>query len=102
MDSNGNVALTGTIVDCVDFGKGPLCGTGSIDPVVAKFTSGGVAVWSKRFVGSYADNATGITMDSFGNVVLTGNFWESVDFGGGALLSPWPSGTDGFVGKYTP
>ena len=102
VDSAGNIALTGTILDGVDFGGGPLGPTGSNDPYVAKFTSGGVHVWSKRFAGSYDDHGQGIVMDVDGNVVFTGDFYESVDFGGGPLLSPWPSGTDGFISKYEP
>jgi hypothetical protein len=102
MDAAGNIALTGTIVDLVDFGGGPLGPLGSYDPYVAKFTSLGTHVWSRRFAGAYDDHGQGIAIDVSGNVVFTGDFYDAVDFGGGSLLSPWPSGTDGFVSKYGP
>jgi hypothetical protein len=42
--------------------------------------------WSKQFGSSANDAVDGIAVDSDGNVVVTGVFHGSVDFGGGALV----------------
>lgn len=100
VDGSNNVLLTGSIVGSVDFGGGPLVGNGSYDVFIAKFRSDASHVWSKRYGALYDDHGWGITADSAGNVVSTGDFHQSIDFGGGALVNE--AGTDSYVVKLTP
>ena len=103
VDSSGNIALTGSILGGVDFGGGPLCPTCSTyDVFVAKFTSAGTHVWSHRYVGgnAYDDHGNAVTMDASGNVIVGGDFFDSVDFGGGNMTSP--GGVSGFLAKFAP
>jgi hypothetical protein len=60
----------------------------------------GDALWQKGAGGSGDDHATGIASDRSGNVYVTGLFYGSVDFGGGALVSAGQS--DIFLLKYDP
>ena len=58
----------------------------------------GSHVWSKRFGSTTSDVAYGVTIDRSDNVVLTGYFSGSVDFGGGPSTA---SSYDIFVAKYS-
>ena len=64
----------------------PLSGS-SVDMCVAKFTSAGAHLWSKRAGGSYWDIGEGIAVDPSSNVIAIGEFADRVDFGGGALIN---------------
>jgi len=71
----------------IDFGGGPVSSTNN-DVFVAKYTMAtGAYVWARHATGPGWENATGVAVDSAGNVVVTGNFDQTIDFGGGALNS---------------
>ena len=104
MDSAGNIALTGTFQNAVDFGGGSITATGSYYNIfVAKLTAAGAQVWSKGFGSLDGTNnyGQGVAFDASSNVVVTGYFQGSIDFGGGSMTSPG-SGNDIFVAKYGP
>src|SRR5207245_8158129 len=48
VDATGNIALTGNVLNDIDFGCGGLLSNGSRDIFFAKFSSGGSCLWSKR------------------------------------------------------
>jgi chitodextrinase len=100
LDASGNIALTGSLLGPVDFGGGPLAENGSYDIFAAKFSASGAHLWSKRFGVLYDDHGNAIVMDAGGNVIVVGDFFEGVNFGGGALQSP--GGVDGFLVKFGP
>jgi hypothetical protein len=89
IDSSGNVYITGSFYSStIDFGGGALTNAGSWDIFLAKFDSNGNHLWSKRFGGSNNDVGTSVSVDSSGNVYITGYFYSStIDFGGGALTN---------------
>jgi uncharacterized protein (AIM24 family) len=97
VDSSGNVYVTGTFEGTADFGGGGLTSAGGKDVFVAKYTSAGGFVWSKRFGGSSADFAGGITVDGAGDVAIAGRFQGSINFGGGNLTSA--GGEDAYLAK---
>ncbi|MCG8557953.1 MAG: SBBP repeat-containing protein, partial [Proteobacteria bacterium] len=98
VDAAGNVVLTGSFEGTVDFGGGILSSEGTRDIFVAKYDPAGNHLWSKRFGGS-GGSASGVAIaaDLTGNILLTGKFEKSVNFGGGRLLSG--GGGDVFVAK---
>lgn len=97
VDGSGDVALTGSITDEVDFGGGPLVGPGDADVFVAEFSASGAHRWSERFVSAFRDEGEGVAFDSGGNVVVAGGFIGSVDFGGGILS---PGLNDAFLARF--
>jgi Beta-propeller repeat len=103
VDSGGNIVLTGALIGSVNFGGGVLPMTGTYDVFVAKFTGLGTHVWSKRFPGSYDDYGRGVAVDGSGNVIVTGYFPGTINFGGetlsnlGGAFSP-----DGFLIQLAP
>jgi len=102
VDSSGNVYITGGFESStIDFGGGTLTNAyiGIADIFLAKFDSNGKHLWSKRFGGSYGDYGSSVSVDSSGNVYITGYFWSStIDFGGGALTNA--GGSDIFLAKF--
>jgi hypothetical protein len=84
-DEAGNVLVTGTTSDPVDFGDGPLPGS---SVYLAKLDPSGNALWSRAILGAPAIPMT-IGADGAGNVALVGHYLlaptDPVDFGGGPL-----------------
>jgi hypothetical protein len=110
LDPNGNAYLAGFFTGTVDFGPGtaPTSLTsagGSQDAFVAKLDPSGRLIWAHGFGDVNDDRADGITLDSAGNVYVTGLFQGTVDFDPGPstfnLTSGGGSTGDGFILKLT-
>ena len=82
----------------MDFGGGPLTSAGGIDIFLAKFDPAGNHLWSKRFGDGFSQIGYSVTVDGADNVLFTGAFSGSVDFGGGPLTSA--GGIDIFLAKF--
>ena len=93
------MAITGGFGGTVDLGGGALTGAGSRDVFVAKLSSGGSHIWSKSFGDAGTQDANAIAIDAAGNVIVTGGFGGSLDFGGGPISS---TGNDMFIAKFGP
>src|SRR5207237_8907708 len=103
VDSSGNVFVTGSFRRTLAFGGGPLTSVGWTDIFLAKYSAAGTHLWSKRFGGpvqSFSPTGTAVAVDGAGNVVVTGVFLGTADFGGGPLTSIFAD--DVFVAKYSP
>lgn len=101
VDAAGNTYVTGSFVGTYDLGAGPTASAGAKDLFVTKLTPQGGTAWV-RVIGSTGDDSgQGITLDSAGNVYLTGFFSGTVDANPGAgtfnLVSA--GATDSFVLK---
>ena len=97
VDGSGNVVLTGAFWESVNFGGGGLVAV-DIDVFLVKFDASGNHLWSKDFGDS--DNQVGfsVAVDASGNVLITGRFAGTVNFGGGPLTSIGSSNI--FVAKF--
>src|SRR5205814_370722 len=101
-DPSGNVAVAGSFEGTVDFGTGPMTSSGFKDGVVAKCSAAGVPLWAKSYGERNDDEeALGVAMDGSGNVVVTGYFKQTVDFGTGPLTAAGGYLGDVFVAKYS-
>ena len=98
-DPSGNIFVTGQYTSAVNFGGGPVLPFGESDIFLLKLNSDGNHIWSKGVGGLVSDFSNGLAVDSSGNVLITGSFGGSVDFGGG----PVSAGDlfDIFVAKYS-
>ena len=102
VDSSGNVVTAGQFGgSTVDFGGGLLSNRGSFSLYIAKYTSAGSHVWSNAFGGSTGSSVMvhSLALDGNDNIVVTGFFTTSVDFGGGVLTSAGLG--DIFIAKYS-
>ena len=100
-DAASNVALTGVFEGSVNFGDGNLVSAGGTQDIfIARYTFAGNHSWALR-AGS-TDVATeagyGIDTDPSGNVIATGQFNATANFGGADLVSGGIS--DIFLVKY--
>jgi hypothetical protein len=105
VDAAGNVYTTGGFAGTADFDPGPnlyeLTSAGNRDIFISKFDSAGNFVWAKKIGGGNIDQAYAITLDSFANVYITGDFNGTVDFDpndGTYNLIP-AEGSDIFIAK---
>lgn len=87
-DAQGNVVVVGQFVGTIDFGGGPFS-TPNTQPdiFVAKLSPTGSHIWSRRFGANGADVGRGVAIDAAGDVILTGVYQSTVDFGGGPMVS---------------
>ena len=83
-DNNGNVYTTGYFLGAADFdpssGTFNLTSGGGKDIFVTKLNSDGALAWAKQLGGSDTDVGNGVTVDSNGNVYITGDFQGTADF----------------------
>jgi YVTN family beta-propeller protein len=98
-DADGNVFVTGQFQGAVSFGGATLTATGLSDVFVAKYGPSGNHIWSKQFGGAGEEYGISLAVDGAGNVLVTGFFDGTIDFGGGTLSSDF---TDIFVAKLDP
>jgi len=90
VDGAGNVYVTGSFEDTVDFdpdgGNDPHTSNGGSDVFLSKFDPSGDFKWARTWGGTGVfDGGYGIAADGLGNVYVTGEFYQTVDFdpGGG-------------------
>ncbi|WP_437678363.1 nucleotide-binding protein [Sorangium sp. So ce131] len=97
-DAQGNLLVAGHFSGTVDLGGGPLESAGLTDVFLAKLGPDGAHGRSARFGGAGADEAHDVAVDrATGDVVLTGTFTSTIDFGGAPLTSA--GARDLFVAK---
>lgn len=105
VDNAGNTYITGHFSGTVDFNPGTgtfnLTSNGERDIFILKLNASGGFVWAKAVGGIYYDEGTSITLDSFGNVYVTGAYQGTVDFdpGPGIQNLTWSGSLDIFVLK---
>jgi len=91
IDRSGDVAVTGQFGTASDLGGGSIssANSGNQSTFVVKYSGAdGGYRWAKAFGGSTVDSGLGIAADpSTGNIVVTGGFMGTANFGGGAVSS---------------
>jgi hypothetical protein len=97
-DPSGNVYASGYFVNSMSLSGQLLTSAGGIDGYLAKYSNDGLIQWSQRRGGTGDDFFEDVAADASGNVVITGGFQNSVNFGGGTLNTA--GGYDGFLAKY--
>lgn len=82
----GQIAVAGTFAGTGTFGGAALTSAGDDDAFVATFDTTGNGVASTRLGGPGHDDALAVAYAG-SNLVLAGDFSDTVDFGGGAVMS---------------
>ncbi|MDM8520713.1 SBBP repeat-containing protein [Anaerolineales bacterium HSG6] len=99
VDETSNLYMTGYFQNTIDLGGENLTSAGSSDIFLASYTVNGDYRWSKRFGGVGDDYGGNIAIADDGNLYMTGYFQNTIDFGGGDLISA--GGYDIFLASYT-
>jgi len=96
ISAQGRIVMTAGFTGTIDLGGGKLTSQTESDIVIARFDADGNHEWSKAFPidNTYASIAT----DSEGGVYLASSFFDTVDFGSGALTSA--GGADAFIAAF--
>ena len=97
LDSSNNPIIVGQFQETTDFGSGNITSSGSTDIFVLKLNSSGTFQWVQTYGDSTGDSGTGVAVDSSDNILISGYFQGTVDFGGGDVTSI--GGNDIFVLK---
>ncbi|MGK4002038.1 hypothetical protein WMF31_05400 [Sorangium sp. So ce1036] len=104
VDSRGNVIVSGTFRDTVDFGGSPLISS-YMAFFLAKLRPDGSHAFSRKILVDDEDGALSprLTVLPDDSVVLTGFYEQSVDLGDGDLVkTPTPGGDGCFVARFSP
>ncbi|MGA1839331.1 MAG: fibronectin type III domain-containing protein, partial [bacterium] len=104
VDSDDNIVVTGEFLGSIDVGGGTSVTTaGNYDIFVAKYSgTTGEYLWFKAFGSTGIDRGEGIAVDPLNNIVVTGEFFGTVDFGTGPLTSTGNDFGDIFIVKMEP
>ncbi len=97
VDGAGNIIVAGVFGDTVDFGGGLLTTAGDTDFFVVKYDATGAHQWSRRAGNEFRNLGIAVGADALGNVVVTGGFGGTINFGGSDLVA---TGGDVFLAKY--
>lgn len=99
IDAVGSIVLTGSTAAKIDFGGGPLLGSGA-DAFVAKLGPMGNHVWSQLYGDAAPQVATAVAIDPAGHPIVIGEVFGSIVFDGVTLASVGQQ--DVFVVKMQP
>ncbi|MDP1799880.1 MAG: SBBP repeat-containing protein [Bacteroidota bacterium] len=105
-DASGNVYTTGSFENSADFdpnaGAFGMNSDGATDIFISKLNQSGLFGFAKRIGSIGFDYGRGITLDASGNVLTTGEFYDTVDFDPGvatnSLVGLSPS-SDAYISK---
>lgn len=96
----GRIAITGFFSETLDLGTGPMESAGKTDAFVAVLDAGGKVQWTQRLGGAHEDAGNAVTFDGNGNVIVVGQFGESLTVGDKTMVS---NGSDDvFVVAFSP
>ena len=87
VDGAGNVYVTGSFTDVVDFGGGPLASNGSEDFYAFSITPDGAHRWSVAAGAAGTDHGNRVVVTASGDTYVAGLFEGTADFGGMPLAS---------------
>jgi hypothetical protein len=97
-DSAGHVYVAGTFQQTVTIAGKTLTSMGGTDVFLARLSATGGVDWVRSFGGAGNDMAWKLAASPSGDLAMAGNFFSSVDFGGGVRTSA--GGKDIFVTAY--
>lgn len=104
-DHANNTIIVGSYSGSISFDGTTLTNAGGSDFFIVKYAPSGVLVWAKRIGGTFDDFGNAVTVDGSDNIIVTGDFSGTVDFGGTTLTYTPPLfgiAPDAFVAKYGP
>jgi hypothetical protein len=105
VDSSGNVYSSGVFSGTVDLdpseGVFNVTSSGANDMFISKFGPSGNFLWAKKFGGVFGDGPAPIFVDSSGNIYISGDFFQTVDFypGEGVFNLTAAGAKDNFISK---
>ncbi|MBK8251668.1 MAG: SBBP repeat-containing protein [Polyangiaceae bacterium] len=88
VDSSGDVTGVGALEGSIDFGAGALTSNGGADALMLHLSgANGNLLWNRLYGGATPQYLSSVSPDSQKNLLVTGYFEGTMDFGGGPLVS---------------
>ncbi len=106
LDDAANIFITGNFAGTSDFdpgaGSASVTSAGWGDIFIAKYDATGNYLWAKQMGSTGFDNGTAVSIDTLGNLFITGTFNNTVDFdpGGGVVNYTAALGAGSYFGKF--
>lgn len=97
IDSAGNIIMLAEISLLVSFGGEQLTTNGNRDIALVKLDADGEHIWSKSIGNNYDDLGISLSLDPADNLLMTGSFEDTINFGGDDLKATGRS--DMYVAK---
>ncbi|HLP12865.1 MAG TPA: gliding motility-associated C-terminal domain-containing protein [Flavobacteriales bacterium] len=94
-DNAGNIYVTGYYASTATFGSTTLTTSGTQDVFITKLDASGNFKWARSVGGPDIDYGNGISVDLNGNVVVTGQYKATADFGSGFVFTSMNNTTTG-------
>ncbi|WP_437971438.1 hypothetical protein WMF04_19970 [Sorangium sp. So ce260] len=88
-DASGNILVGGRFGGTTDFGGGPMTGGQDTSGFLVLLDASGQHVWSKHF-GTESTTVRGAGFHPTGGIIVAGDYWGTVDLGGGPFTSAGP------------
>lgn len=98
-DANDNAYITGSFKNSAQFGTHTVTSYGGNDVLLAKADSSGNWLWAVNAGGTMDDYGNGMEVDVFGNIAVTGSFFDTVVFAPAPYIVSYGS-KDGFIAYY--
>ena len=101
IDSSANIYVTGNFWGTQTFGDTSLTShnSGYYDMFIAKLNSSGSWQWAVKVTGPDQEFQGGISTDWYGNIYVTGHFYDWVDISGTSLTTNGGNDLDFFIAK---
>lgn len=91
VDILGHCYITGKFTDSIDLDPGvgsfSILSNGGMDAFILRLNDNGEFVWGKHVGGNSTDYGTGISVDVFNNIYVTGDFSDTADFDSGVAVN---------------
>lgn len=97
---NGDVVVASRAVGEISVESTVLPAVGECDIFIARYNTDGMLQWAQRYGDPANQFVDAITVDTDGNILLTGPFEGSMDFGSGPLMAP--PGGGAYLAKLDP
>lgn len=92
------IIVTGNFQGGMNFGAEQIVSQGEYDIFLAALSQSGHVLWYTSFGDINNDKVRDLVVDSAGNIIIVGDFFGSMDFGGGLFTSAGDK--DAFVAKF--
>lgn len=99
-DDSGNIYMTGLLHSGIIIGSDTFGTEYTNHFYLCKYSSSGTYQWIKSVTGSGESYGDGISIDSKGNIWVTGSMSDSIDFNGNILYAPPRSADPIFIANY--
>lgn len=100
-DQNGDIYTVGNFSSTMTISGNTIANVGNLDMFIAKYNNAGTLLWLKSAGSGFVDEGQSVSVDTFGNVYVTGHFsGSSIQFGSTTLTNAGNINGDMYIAKY--